>query len=159
MCEVACSSFHFGAVSPSLSRIRVAKLEQLGLDLAVTCTSCREKPCLVCPTSALSAGVRGEIVLRAELCESCGECADACPIGAVGFFDGRPLFCDLCGGDAACVAACPTRALSCRHEFRDGSLSGFAPPAGRPGERRARYAVAVGEPLRRSWCAGARVDS
>ena len=159
MCEVACSSFHFGAVSPSLSRIRVAKLEHAGLDLAVTCTSCREKPCLECPTAALSVGARGDIVLDAELCEACGVCAEACPIGAVGLLDGRPLFCDLCGGDPCCVEACPSRALSGPDHFRDGSLRAFLPSGGRPAERRALYAGALGEPLRRSWACGTRVDS
>ena len=34
MCEVACSSGHFGAVSPALARIRVAKMDETGIDLA-----------------------------------------------------------------------------------------------------------------------------
>ena len=38
MCEVVCSSHHFGAVSPALTRIKVAKLEEIGLDLAVVAT-------------------------------------------------------------------------------------------------------------------------
>ena len=63
MCEVACSAFHFGAVSPAMARIRVAKLESIGIDTAIACMSCAEKPCLECPTEALSVGVNGKVVL------------------------------------------------------------------------------------------------
>ena len=78
ICEVTCSAFHFGAVSPALSRIRVAKLEEIGIDMAVACVSCAEKSCLVCPTDALTVGEEGEIALARELCTSCttpGSCA------------------------------------------------------------------------------------
>ncbi|MFQ5749772.1 MAG: 4Fe-4S binding protein, partial [Planctomycetota bacterium] len=84
MCEVACSSFHFGAVSPALSRIRVAKLEEIGLDMAVACLSCEEKPCLECPTEALSLQADGTILLDPEDCTACGVCVEECPVGAVG---------------------------------------------------------------------------
>ena len=63
MCEVSCSSNHFGAVSPALSRIRVAKLDEIGIDMAVACFSCVEKPCLACPTEALSVGTQGVVLL------------------------------------------------------------------------------------------------
>jgi carbon-monoxide dehydrogenase iron sulfur subunit len=159
MCEVACSVFHFGSVSPVLSRIRVAKLEEIGLDLAVACVSCAERPCLDCPKEALSAGAGGEILLDSPLCDACQVCVDACPIGAVGFFGDRPLICDLCGGETRCVAVCPTQALSCMEGARDISLKAFQDFAGSPGEKRARYVRALGEPLRASWQEGARVDS
>ena len=35
MCEVACSAGHFDGVSPALARIRVAKLDEIGIDLAI----------------------------------------------------------------------------------------------------------------------------
>lgn len=159
MCEVACGSFHFGAVSPALSRIRVAKLEEIGLDMAVACLSCFEKPCLECPTGALSLGEKGEILLDIELCDACKACVEACPIGAVGFHGGQPLFCDLCGGAAACVDACPSRALSYREDYREISLKAFLLSNGNPGQKRARYVLVQGEPLRESWKNGARIDS
>ena len=159
MCEVACSVFHSASVSPALSRIRVSKLEEIGLDMAVACVGCCEQPCLECPKEALSAGARGEILLDARLCDACRVCEDACPIGAVGFCDDRPLICNLCGGEPMCVAVCPTRALSCREGARDISLRAFQNFVGSPGEKRARYVRAQGEPLRASWQEGARVDS
>jgi Fe-S-cluster-containing hydrogenase component 2 len=158
-CEVTCSSFHAGAVSPALARIRVAKLEELGLDMAVACASCLEKPCLECPTEALSVGERGEILLDGTLCNACKTCVDACPIGAVGFFDDLPLICDLCGGDISCVKACPSGALSYRADHRDLSLHAFMPSKGNPSERRAQCVRVQGEPIREGWKNGARVDS
>ncbi len=159
MCEVACSSRHFGAVSPSLSRIRVAKLEEVGIELAVVCVSCLEKPCLACPNQALAVGGSGQILLDDGKCDACMECVAACPIGAAGFHEGRPLFCGLCDGTPSCVAVCPTSALSFREDFRDVRLDGFVWPGSHPAQRRARYARFHGEPLRAAWQNGARIDS
>jgi carbon-monoxide dehydrogenase iron sulfur subunit len=159
MCEVACSTFHSGAVSPSLARIRVAKLEEVGLDLAVACLSCAEKTCLECPTEALSADGTGPIRLHEELCGGCKVCMDLCPIGTVGFYGGLPLFCDLCGGATSCVSACPSGALSYREDRVPISLKSFRLSIGNPSHKRAIYARACGESLRESWKKGARVDS
>ncbi len=159
MCEVACGSFHFGAVSPVLSRIRVAKLEEIGIDLAVTCFSCLEKPCLECPTEALSVGIKGEIILEAELCNACEICVDSCPVGAVGFYDDQPLFCDLCDGETTCVTVCPSQSLSYREDFREISLEAFLQSEGNSNQKRAQYAGVQGEPIRENWKNGARVDS
>jgi Fe-S-cluster-containing hydrogenase component 2 len=150
MCEVACSAFHFGGVSPALARIRVAKLESTGIDMAIACLSCVEKHCLVCPTEALSVGDSGEIVLDADLC-------DGCPIGAVGFHDGAPLFCGLCAGEITCVGVCPTGALTYREDV-EVSLETCPDVRAGPSARRAIYAQASGEPVRRAWTAGVRVD-
>jgi carbon-monoxide dehydrogenase iron sulfur subunit len=158
MCEVTCSVGHFGAVSPALARIRVAKMDETGIDLAIACLSCREKPCLECPTEALSVGSRGEIVLDDGYCDGCGLCHDACPVGAVGFHNDTPLFCDLCDGDPSCVATCPSGALSHR-TGEDVSLADFLESKGSPSQRRIHFATVQGEPLRREWAAGRRVDS
>ncbi len=158
MCEVACSTFHFQAVSPSLSRIRVAKLEETGLDFAVTCVSCTEKPCLECPTDALSTRADGAILLDTGLCDACQTCVTACPIGAVGFYQDLPLFCDLCGGEVACVRACPSGSLSLRHDYRDVPLADFMASRGNPGEKRAAYTLVRGGTLRAAWKNGARLE-
>jgi carbon-monoxide dehydrogenase iron sulfur subunit len=159
MCEVACATARFGAVSPALARIRVAKLEETGIDFAVACVACVEKPCLQCPNEALSVGARGEILVAGESCNGCGECVEACPIGAVGFHDGRPLFCDVCGGAPACVPACPSRALSFQEDGRAISLQPFLSARGSAGEKRTLFACARGEAMRAGWASGRRIDS
>jgi Fe-S-cluster-containing hydrogenase component 2 len=158
MCEVACSSGHFGAVSPALSRIRVAKLDEIGIDLAIACFSCREKPCLECPTEALSVGPLGQIMLEADYCDGCGICFDACPVGAIGFHGDEPLFCDLCDGAPTCVGVCPSGALS-NEEPDTVSLAAFLDFQGTPGQRRANFARTNAVPVREEWASGRRVGS
>ena len=158
MCEVTCSSFHFGAVSPAMSRIRVAKLEATGIDMAVSCYSCIEKPCMDCPEEALYSGTNGEVILLDDLCTSCEQCVEACPVGAVGFYEDWPLFCDLCGGEKLCIESCPNDALS-YHENNEVSLKEFMSAEGKPNQKRSEYVNALGKSIRESWIMGARVDS
>jgi Fe-S-cluster-containing hydrogenase component 2 len=84
---------------------------------------------------------------------------DACPIGAVGFHGGHPLFCDLCGGSPACVAACPTGALDYREDYRDVSLDGYPATGGNPARKRAHFCGERGAQLRAAWESGSRIDS
>ena len=156
MCEVACSDFHFMSVSPVMSRMRVAKIEEIGIDVAVACIGCAEKPCLECPTDALSVGERGEIRLDEELCTGCEECVTACPIGAVGFHDDYPLFCNLCGGTPACEMICPTKALTVEKD-EEPSLADFLGAEGTPAQKRVEYARVLSEPIRQRWLAGWRL--
>ena len=159
MCEVACSAFHFEGVTRAMSRIRVAKLENVGVEMAIACLSCLEKPCLECPTLALTVGNNGEIILDEDLCTSCEICVEECPVGAIGFYDDLPLFCDLCDGDTSCVTACPSGALSYIEDHRDSSLASFLQADGNPNQKRANYVSVQGEPIREGWKNGLRVDS
>lgn len=158
ICEVACSSFHFGAVSPALTRIHVSKLEEIGIDMAVACLSCLEKPCLECPTEALSVGTDGEIMLDEDRCDLCGDCIDACPIGAAGNEGKEPLFCDLCDGETVCIEECPTGALSYL-ESGEVSLEAFMGGEGSANQRRVDYVRVQAKPIREFWMNGGRVDS
>ncbi|MFC1728951.1 4Fe-4S dicluster domain-containing protein [candidate division KSB1 bacterium] len=157
-CEVTCSSFHFNAVSPTLSRIRVAKLEETGIDMAVACLSCTEKYCLECPNDALSVGASGEILHDISLCDACELCVESCPIGAVGFYEDQPLLCDLCGGATLCVDECPTGALT-YSENEEVSLADFEQAEGTPNQKRALYAEAQAVEIREGWKNGVRIDS
>ncbi len=157
-CEVACAVFHFGAVSPALARIRVAKLESIGIDMSVTCVGCQERYCLICPTEALSVAADGTIALEADLCDACKLCVDSCPIGAIGFHDDLPLFCDLCAGELSCVKACPSGALSYREESGT-SLKAYEGSEGSPTRRRAAWVLAESAAVRAEWLSGRRVDA
>ncbi len=155
---MACSHAHFGAVSPALSRIRVAKLEEIGIDMAVSCLGCEERPCLVCPVGALSVSEKRQIAVDIELCTGCGVCVDECPVGAIGFHDGLPLFCDLCGGSPSCVANCPTGAVV-YEEHLPVSLAQFAQSSRNPAQKRSDYVTEDARPVREEWKSGRRVDS
>jgi Fe-S-cluster-containing hydrogenase component 2 len=52
-------------------------------------------------------------VVNDAQCVGCKLCTIACPYGTI-FYDaerGKAFKCDLCGGNPACAAACPTQAI------------------------------------------------
>ncbi len=114
-CEAVCVFFHDNALGTSSARVRIHKDEAEGLDEPRLCRLCDEPACVPsCPAGALRQDPElGTILLERDLCTSCGICATACPFGSVGIDprDGRPLFCDLCGGSPACVSRCSPGAL------------------------------------------------
>jgi Fe-S-cluster-containing hydrogenase component 2 len=111
-CEVACAFFHTGKVGNRLARIKVLNLYEQGIDGPVVCIQCEEKYCLNCPEDALSLGSRGQIIVSPTVCNLCGVCEKACPIGVIEIFDGIVYVCDLCGGTPKCVAACTEGAIT-----------------------------------------------
>ena len=114
-CEVACVAEHEGWFGLSSARIRVHKIESLGIDLPHVCRQCRRAPCVAaCPTGALYRdGDTGAVLLEPDPCICCSSCVDACPLGVAMPHPGTglPLICDLCGGDPACVKRCATGAI------------------------------------------------
>jgi len=123
-CELACSFAHTDMFSPELSRIRVAKFEDKGLDHPMVCQQCERAPCVkVCPVGALSRAADGHVAVDRELCIGCKLCSEVCPHGAISYepTSGVALICDLCGGSPACVERCVTNAL--RFEEADKQLA------------------------------------
>jgi len=114
-CQVACVVQHEQVFGTQSARIRVAKVDPLGLDEPVVCRFCARPACVAaCPEGALARDeCTGAVVLRDGACTGCGACARACPFG-VPYVDartGRVMICDLCGGDPACVRRCATGAI------------------------------------------------
>ncbi|HID89150.1 MAG TPA: 4Fe-4S dicluster domain-containing protein [Anaerolineae bacterium] len=75
--------------------------------VVIVCRACADPPCArVCPTDALTPREGGGVRLRANLCIGCGNCVQACPLGAV-FWDpgqNKPQICVYCG---YCADYCP----------------------------------------------------
>ncbi len=115
-CEVACVAQHEGRFGAAVARIRVTKIERLGLDCPHVCRLCRRAPCAAaCPTGALyKDDVTGAILLHPDDCIGCSACVDACPFGMAALHPetGLALICDLCGGAPACVKRCATGAIA-----------------------------------------------
>lgn len=112
---MACSVAHDGVFGTSISRIRVAKLENSGVDVPVVCRHCSDPACAeACPVEAISMSpATGARVIDAEACIGCGACVEACPFGAMHMHPdiGKPIMCDLCGGSPKCVERCPLKVL------------------------------------------------
>ena len=73
----------------------------------ITCYACEDPPCAkVCPTDALKLRKGGGVILKKDKCISCGNCKDACIIGAVRWDaeTNKPSICVHCG---YCVDFCP----------------------------------------------------
>jgi carbon-monoxide dehydrogenase iron sulfur subunit len=116
-CEIACVAHHERHFGTATARIRVTKIEPLGIDQPHVCRLCRRTPCVeACPTAALYRDEHlgtGAILVRADACVGCGACVEACPFGVVALHpeSGLAIICDLCGGDPACVRRCATGAI------------------------------------------------
>ena len=158
-CEVNCSFFHSGKIGRSGARIKVVKIEDIGIDYPVVCQQCRERYCTKCPERAIQVDSIGQIIVSPTLCTACGTCEILCPIGAIELFEEIPLACDLCGGDPRCVQACTLDAL---HYVPEGtgvtSLKEFKTSSRglNPEEKRLRYVIALSQELRDRWVAERR---
>ena len=110
-CEVNCSFFRTGKTGRPLSRIKVMKVEETGVDFPVVCQLCKERFCTPCPKDAIQIGDLGQIIVSPTLCNGCGLCECFCPIGAIELYQGIPYVCDICGGDPRCIKECNLGAL------------------------------------------------
>jgi len=89
--------------------------------VSVSCNHCAEPICVqTCPTTAMHQDKHGIVTVDQNKCIGCRYCRWACPYSAPQYEATKGLMskCNFCvdevktGGAPACVAACPTRALS-----------------------------------------------
>jgi Fe-S-cluster-containing dehydrogenase component len=123
-CEMACSLSHEGSCSPSLSRIRMKKWEEISVFIPIVCQQCEKPPCVdICPTGARKRGPGTDTVITdGKRCVGCKSCLYACPYSAPALHPvtKRTITCDLCGGQPLCTQVCTAGALSYEPE---GDLS------------------------------------
>ena len=158
-CEVNCSFFHSGKIGRSGARIKVVKVEEIGLDYPVVCQQCVERYCTKCPEKAIQVDTLGQIIVSPTLCTACGTCEIMCPIGAIELYEEIPHVCDLCGGDPRCVKACTLDAIRFEPDLSGAVTLKDFKKASRglgPEEKRVRFALAMSRELRDSWVAGRR---
>jgi class I fructose-bisphosphate aldolase len=119
LCEIACSEHHGYGGNPLYAVVRVHSPERTSrrryLYTPLHCTLCEE--CVqACPEGALYIA-DGMVHWRENLCKGHRACVEACPLGVIAWVEkdgdgrGRPLFCDLCGGNPQCAAVCPEDAI------------------------------------------------
>ena len=116
ICEYICSLRKEGVFNPTKSRIRVIRIYNPLINMAIACRKCDDPPCVkACPRQGtLTQRSDGLIVVDEEKCNGCGWCIEACDFGAIALHpEGRvAIICDTCGGEAECVQWCPEEALS-----------------------------------------------
>ncbi len=158
-CEVNCSFFHSGKIGRSGARIKVVKIEEIGIDYPLVCQQCSERYCTRCPDNAIQIGSLGQVITSPTLCTACGTCENLCPIGAIELQEEIPHVCDLCGGDPRCVKACTLGAICYEPDVPEAvSLKEFKKNSRglKPEEKRLSYAMTLSRQLRVRWTAERR---
>lgn len=114
-CEMACSYFHLGEVSPAKSNIRVLHSPDSADREAAHCLHCDNALCLAaCPTGAIyREEATGIVRINPMKCVGCRSCVIACPLGVAWFHEpeGCARKCDLCDGDPKCAKYCSPGAI------------------------------------------------
>jgi len=122
-CMTACAAAKSETGALVHSRIRVLPDDLTGAFELALCRQCGEPKCVMnCPSGALVKDLdTGLVPWDGSKCINCLLCTAGCAYGGITYDGavGHVIKCDMCGGDPACVRACPRGAL----EFnRAGSI-------------------------------------
>ncbi|HIU09791.1 MAG TPA: 4Fe-4S binding protein [Candidatus Avidehalobacter gallistercoris] len=121
LCEYACAFVNSGQkdMSKALKGVKInpcIRIEERGnISFAVNCRHCEEPLCLKSCISGAISVKDGVVHIDQEKCVGCYTCVLACPYGAIMPANSGKVMqkCELEmeGGEPACVAACPNRAI------------------------------------------------
>ena len=114
-CLEACADYHTGNSNAVHSRIQLVQDNETGGFELVLCHQCGEPRCAMnCPAAALTKDEETGVVRWDEKkCVGCQLCTLTCPFAGITYNPAtdQVMKCDFCGGDPACVKACPRGAL------------------------------------------------
>lgn len=117
-CEVACVEAHPNNNGQAMCIVDAS----IGPAISLHCMHCADAPCMkACTTGNIVRDAEtGAVYMKGDRCIGCKLCVSACPFGMIVWDQqqGQSHKCDLCvdrlqkGEAPACVAGCPTGALS-----------------------------------------------
>jgi phenylglyoxylate dehydrogenase beta subunit len=113
-----CGTNDCGTDDPARARLQVVpSYGEAGETFALAlCRQCGDPRCVsVCPSGALAKdAATGVVAWDGNRCVDCLICTVGCAYAGIAPdpADGRVAKCDMCDGAPACVAACPTKALT-----------------------------------------------
>jgi len=123
-CQVACKDknrLDVGTVYRNAHSYAVGTFPDVtGYSYSASCNHCDAPECVAnCPTGAMYKAADGSVLHDDEMCIGCQTCVKSCPYGVPKYLAEKDIVgkCDSCyairgaGGQPACVAGCPNRAL------------------------------------------------
>ena len=123
-CQVACKDknrLDVGTILRNAHTYCVGSFPEVKCySVSQSCNHCEQAACLEnCPAGAIYRAPDGTVIQDAAACIGCQTCVNVCPFGHPQFIEsqGVAIKCDGCyairanGGQPACVAGCPNRAL------------------------------------------------
>lgn len=130
LCQLACSERLLGGYNPHRALLHIRHTCENLYHFPIVCNQCENAYCAtVCPVKAISRdAASGALVVDRDTCVGCNLCHRYCPLHIVGVDPElkKSVKCDLCGGDPACVAACPTGALELARRYERAEQEGGA---------------------------------